>query len=45
MQWKNGMKLKIKPEIFKENPADFKNKILDFKIINNSSCQQQPCET
>lgn len=35
----------IKPEIFKENPADFKNKILNLKIINNSSCQQQPCET
>lgn len=34
----------IKPEIFKENPLRFKNKILALHI-NNTSCQQQPCET
>ncbi len=34
----------IKPEIFKENPLQFKNKILNLQP-NNTGCQQQPCET
>ncbi len=35
----------IKPEIFKEKPMDFKNKILFLNINKKPSCQQQPCET
>ena len=35
----------IKPEIFKEKPLKFKNKILNLKINNNTSCRQQPSET
>ena len=35
----------IKLEIFKEKPLEFKNKILNLKINNNTSCRQQPCET
>jgi len=35
----------IKPEIFKEKPMDFQNKILLLKSIKKPSCQQQPCET
>jgi len=35
----------IKPEIFKENPLDFKTKILALDINKITSCQQQPCET
>jgi len=33
----------IKPEIFLQNPLQFKNKVLSLQII--TSCQQQPCET
>lgn len=33
-----------KPEIIKENPLYFENKILNLKLNNNTSCQQQPCE-
>jgi transposase InsO family protein len=32
----------IKPELFKQTPLEFKNKIL---ILNNTSIKQQPCET
>lgn len=35
----------IKPEIFKENPSDFKKKILTLNSNKIISCQQQPCET
>lgn len=35
----------IKPEIFKEKPLDFKNKILLLKTNKKTSCNQQPCET
>jgi len=35
----------IKPEIFKEKPMDFKNKIVLLKTNEKPSCQQQPCET
>lgn len=34
----------LKPEIFKQNPLDFKNKILHLSI-NKSSFHKQPCET
>jgi transposase-like protein len=34
----------IKPEIFKENPIQFKNKILSLHNIN-TSYHKQPCET
>lgn len=35
----------IKPEIFKENPSDFKQKILSLNSNLKTSCHQQPCET
>lgn len=35
----------MKPEIFKQNPIDFKNKILNLKYINESGFHKQPCET
>ena len=35
----------IKPEIFKENPYQFKNKILNLNSNKITSCQQQPYET
>ena len=35
----------LKPEIFKEKPAEFKAKILSLKPNIKTSCQQQPCET
>lgn len=35
----------IKPEIFKENPAKFKNKILALDKYKITSCLEQPCET
>lgn len=35
----------IKPEIFKENPSNFKKKILNLNANKITSCQQQPCET
>ncbi len=35
---------KLAPEIFKEKPDNFKNKILNLKIIK-TSFRQQPCET
>ena len=34
----------LKPEIFKDNPLQFKNKVLSLKIIN-TSYHKQPCET
>ena len=34
----------LKPEIFKQNPVDFKNKILHLSN-NKSSFHKQPCET
>ena len=35
----------MKPEIFKENPLEFKNKILTLKTSFNTSFLKQPCET
>lgn len=35
----------IKPEIFKEKPLEFQEKILLLKTNKKISCQQQPCET
>ena len=35
----------MKPEIFKENPLDFKNKILILQKFFNTSFLKQPCET
>jgi transposase InsO family protein len=35
----------IKPEIYNENPSDFKKKILNLNSNKITSCQQQPCET
>ncbi len=35
----------LKPEIFKENPLQFKNKILNLKNINKSGFHKQRCET
>ena len=35
----------MKPEIFKQKPLEFKNKILCLKIINEPSFHKQPCET
>lgn len=35
----------LDPNIFKEDPLDFKNKILNLKINNKSTFTQQPCET
>jgi len=34
----------IKPNIFNQNPLQFKNKIILLQS-NNASLQQQPCET
>ena len=36
---------KIKPEIFNQNPVDFKNKILDLKPDSKTSSHKQPRET
>ncbi len=36
---------KIKPEIFKQNPLEFKNKILIYKSNLKTSCHKQPYET
>ncbi|MBP8944295.1 MAG: hypothetical protein KBG25_00085 [Paludibacteraceae bacterium] len=35
----------MKPEIFKQNPPEFKNKIILLKLIENPSFHKQPCET
>ena len=35
----------LKPEIFKQNPCEFKNKIILLKPIENPSFHKQPCET
>ncbi len=35
----------LKPEIFKQNPPEFKNKIILLKLIENPSFHKQPCET
>lgn len=35
----------LKPEIFKESPNDFKQKLLSSKSQPSSANQQQPCET
>lgn len=35
----------IKPEIFKEKPLQFKNKVVSLKKSNQASCHKQPCET
>ena len=35
----------LKPEIFKQNPSEFKNKIILLKPIENPSFHKQPCET
>ena len=35
----------MKPEIFKQKPAEFKNKILALKNINEPGFHKQPCET
>ena len=34
----------IKPELFLQNPLNFKNKVLALKI-SNTSYHKQPCET
>lgn len=34
----------IEPELFKEKPIDFENKILNFTKITQG-IKQQPCET
>jgi len=36
---------KLKPEIFKKNPCDFKKEILSLKSKLKTSCNKQPCET
>jgi transposase InsO family protein len=35
----------LDPSIFKQNPFDFKQKILNLKCNYNTACKQQPCET
>jgi transposase-like protein len=35
----------LKPEIFKQNPSEFKNKIILLNPNQNPSFHQQPCET
>jgi hypothetical protein len=35
----------LKPEIFNQNPLEFKNKILNLKQNNKSSFHKQRCET
>jgi transposase-like protein len=35
----------LDPEIFKENPIEFKAKILNLHTNYKASCTQQPCET
>lgn len=35
----------IKPEIFKKNPENFKNKIASLKHQSKTSAHKQPCET
>jgi len=35
----------LKPEIFNQNPKEFKNKILNLKQLNKVSFHKQPCET
>lgn len=35
----------MKPEIFKQKPVGFKNKILDLKNSNEPDFHKQPCET
>jgi transposase-like protein len=35
----------LDPDIFKENPLQFKIKILNLKLNNNQVATQQPCET
>lgn len=35
----------IKPEIFKQKPREFKNKILNLQKPNEQNFLQQPCET
>jgi len=35
----------LKPEIFKQNLCEFKNKIIGLRPIENPSFHKQPCET
>lgn len=35
----------LEPKIFKQNPAEFKNKILSLNLNNKQVFTQQPCET
>jgi len=35
----------MKPEIFKQNPSEFKSKIILLNPIQNLSFHKQPCET
>jgi len=35
----------IKPEIFNQNPLEFKNKIINLDNLYNSGFHKQPCET
>ena len=35
----------LDPSIFKQNPLDFKKKLLNLKCSNNPTSSQQPCET
>ena len=35
----------LNPKLFKENPSDFKTKILNLNTNNITSCTEQPCET
>ena len=35
----------LEPKIFKENPLEFKKKILSLNVNNITSCIEQPCET
>jgi len=35
----------MKPGIFKQKPLEFKNKILQLKILMNQGFHKKPCET
>jgi hypothetical protein len=35
----------MKPEIFLQNPDEFKTIVLALKYSNQTSCHKQPCET
>jgi hypothetical protein len=43
--WRHKNPFMLKPEIFKQNPSEFKNKIILLKPIENLSFYKQPCET